>query len=236
MTDIIDLLNTAQTAVVFDDSDIRVLTDISEAVEFAQGHVVFRENDIGDCVYLIESGAVDLYTVLHDNIEQTIITLRTGGFVGALAMIEDNDRGINCRAAVDTTAYRFDGEKIRSLISKEIGLGAKLLRVLNDILSKRLRIVMGSLQQNLKWTMEVSGLANLDLSQLIVEKVNVVIDLVNGKQLNGIIMKAEERSSGFELFLKTSDKDIHFIPYHAIVSASLPSDAVKANLSEFSNL
>jgi len=84
--------------------------------------------------------------------------------------------------------------------------------------------------------MQVSGLASLDVSQLIVDRVNIVIELVNGKQLEGIIMKAEKHPSGFELFVKTSEENIHFIPYHSIVSASVPLESIKATLNDSSGM
>ena len=151
-------------------------------------------------------------------------------------MIEDEIRDINARAVEETTAYRFDRDKLHALITDKHGLGVKLLRLLNDILSKRLRIVINNLRQNMDWTLQVSGLASLDISQLMVDQVNIVVDLVNTKQLCGIIMKAEEHPSGFDLFLKTNKGHVHFIPYHAIVSASLPVDAITTEPNESSGM
>ncbi len=230
------LINEQQTIVTFDGDEIEILATIAEPVDLAKGQLLFREQDAGDSVYLVISGAIDLFTNLNENLEQTIMTVRTGGFVGALAMIEDEIRDINARAAEETKAYRFNRDKLHSLITDEHGLGVKLLRLLNDILSKRLRIVINSLRQNLDWTLQVSGLAVLDIGQLIVDRVNIVVDLVNGKQLCGIIMKAEKHPSGFELFLKTNEGNVHFIPYHAIVSASLPVDAIKTDPNESTSM
>jgi hypothetical protein len=116
------------------------------------------------------------------------------------------------------------------LMATHQSLGVKVLRLLADLLSKRLRIAIANLRQNLEWTLQVSGLASLDITQLIVDRVSIVIELVNGKQLTGSIMKAEEHpDGGFELFVATNDGTVHFIPYHAIVSASLPGDAIKTD-------
>jgi small nuclear ribonucleoprotein (snRNP)-like protein len=164
------------------------------------------------------------------------MTVRTGGFVGIMAIIDDEVRDINARAAEKTKAYKFDREKLQSLIVEENSLGVKFLRLLNDLLGKRLHIAISSLRQNLEWTMQVSGLASLDISQLIVDRVNIVIELVNGKQLEGIIMKAENHPAGFELFVKTSEGNIHFIPYHSIVSASVPLESIKTTLNDSSGM
>lgn len=227
-----ELLNTTKSIVSFNDDEIKILAGISDHDKLVHGQVLFRENDSGDSVYLVDCGAVEMYAHLGDNLEQTIMAVRSGGFVGALAMIEDEARGINARAAEDTAVYRFEGQKLQAMINQEHVLGVKLLRLINDILSKRLRIAMENLRQNLAWTTAVAGLANLDIRKLIANQVNVVIDLVNGKELNGIIMKAEEKPSGFELFVKTKDGSIHFIPYHAVVTASLPHYTIKTDPDE----
>ena len=219
----------------FDEDEITMLAEIAELVEFQEGEILFRETDPGDSIYLVATGAVDLYTCLKGGVEQNLMTVRQSGFVGALALIDDGARDVNARATEVSSIYRFDGQALNSLSAKHHGLGIKLLRFVSDLLSKRMRLMIASLKQNLEWTLQVSGLATLDISQLIIDQATIKIELINGKELFGTIIKAEERQSGFELFLATNERTVHFIPYHAIVSASLPSDAIKTNLDESSS-
>lgn len=232
MKELKQLLAEHPSMVSFDDDEITMLAEITEVVEFPQGEVLFQETDPGDSIYLVATGAVDLYTSLKGDIEQILMTVRPGGFVGALALIDDGARDINARAAEESTAYMFNSQALNSLTTIHHSLGVKLLRLVSDILSKRMRILIASLRQNLEWTLQVSGLASFDISQLIIDQATIEIELVNGKQLTGTIMKAEDHPSGFELFLATDDGTVHFIPYHAIVSASLPGDAIKTNQND----
>ena len=236
MNELKELLGEHHAVVTFDDEEIEILAETAEQVEIEPGDILFREQDPADSVYLVIFGAVNLYSCFNENIDQTIMTVRTGGFVGILAIIDDLVRDINARATEKTKVYKFDREKLQSLIAEDNNLGVKFLRLLNDLLGKRLHIAISSLRQNLEWTMQVSGLASLDISQLIVDRVNIVIELVNGKQLEGIIMKAENHPAGFELFVKTSEGNIHFIPYHSIVSASVPLESIKATLNDSSGM
>jgi len=224
-----ELLDRHHTVVSFDNYDIEKLTGISAIVELEQGEFLFQDQDPGDSVYLVISGAIDMFARFNENLDQTIMSVRVGGFIGAMAIVGDEAREINARAAERSEVYRFEGEKLQSIISTNDTLSCKLLRLFSVILSQRLRIAMNSLKQNVEWTLQVSGLASLDISQLIVDQVNIVIHLINGQKLAGIIVKAEEHPSGFELFVKTSDNMLHFIPYHAIVSASLPASILKSN-------
>ncbi len=236
MNELKELLGEHHAVVTFDDEEIEILAETAEQVEIEPGDILFREQDPADSVYLVIFGAVNLYSCFNENIDQTIMTVRTGGFVGILAIIDDLVRDINARATEKTKVYKFDREKLQSLIAEDNNLGVKFLRLLNDLLGKRLHIAISSLRQNLEWTMQVSGLASLDISQLIVDRVNIVIELVNGKQLEGIIMKAENHPAGFELFVKTSEGNIHFIPYHSIVSASVPLESIKTTLNDSSGM
>lgn len=235
MKELKQLLEEHHPLVSFDDNEIEMLAGIAKLVDFPGGEVLFQETDAAESILLVLSGSVDLYTCLKGDVEQNLMTVRPGGFVGALALIDDGLREVNARAAEDTAVYVFDKLALSSLTAEQHGLGVKLLRLVADILSKRLRITIASLRQNLEWTLQVSGLASLDISQLIVDRVGIEIELINGKQLVGAIIKAEQRTSGFELFLATSDGNIHIIPYHAIVSACLPGNEIKSNLDQSSN-
>jgi CRP-like cAMP-binding protein len=236
MTELKELLDRYEKIVSFTEAEIEMLTEFGERVWLEQDEIIFQESDTSDSVYLVISGAVELFARIHEDLDQTIMTVRPGGFIGALAMIDDGPRDVSAKAAEKTEAFRFDRAKLGSVMNEEQGLGVKLLRLLNDVLSKRLRIAMHSLRQNLEWTMQVSGLASLDISQLIADRVKLEIDLANGKQLRGIILRAEERPAGFELFLRSEDGMIHFIPYHAIVSAALSADALKTKIPQPSSM
>jgi len=221
MADLKELFAT-HASVVLEDSEAEVLSDISELGQYEKGEVLFEADDPGDSVYMVKSGAVNLYTIVNGDIEQTLLSVREGGFIGIMALIDDGARDINARIIEKAELYKFEKDSLSKIISDGKKLGLKLLRLIADITSTRTRIVLNSLRQNLEWTMQVSGLASLDISQLVIDQVKIKIEMMNGKNITGTIMKAEEHPQGYELFIKTSDGALHFIPYHAIASASFP--------------
>ena len=225
MTDLRELFAT-HLSVEFNDNEVDTLAEIAQRGQYEEGHLLFKEEDPGDSIFLVGSGAVDLYTIVEGTLEQTLLSVREGGFIGILALLEDASRDINARVSESAELYRFEKDKLTQLISDGGPIGLKILRMAAEIAANRTRIVLASLRQNLEWTMQVSGLAALDLSQLIVDQVDIRIEMMNGKHLTGTIMKAEERPHGFEIFVKTGDGIVHFIPYHSIASASFPLDKV----------
>jgi len=236
MREIQQLLSEHTIFASFNADEIQQLAAIAEKVEFAAGEGIFNEDDPGDTMYLVAFGAVDLFAYLADNIEQTILTVRAGGVVGALSLIDQGPRPINARAAEMTKAYAFQREALNTLIGTQPDLGLKIYQLLSNLLGQRLRVAIANLRQNIEWTLQVSGVATLDIRQLITDRVEISIELVNGNQITGTILKAEAHQTGFELFLTTPEGTIHFIPYHAIVSASLPKGAIKAGSDSLPNL
>ncbi|NNK56088.1 MAG: cyclic nucleotide-binding domain-containing protein [Desulfofustis sp.] len=235
MADLKELFST-HTSVELEDSEIATLSDIAEQQHYEKGEVLFEADDPGDSIFLVASGAVDLFTIINGDIEQTLLAVREGGFVGIMALIDDGTRDINARISESADLYRFEKDSLSQIISDGAELGLKLLRLIADITSTRTRIVLSSLRQNLEWTMQVSGLAALDISQLIVDQVKIKIEMINGKNMTGTIIKAEEHPQGYELFVKTGDGTIHFIPYHAIVSASFPLGDIGSDTSRIKGM
>ena len=222
MPDLKQILSKHVSSIVFENDEVEKLNGISQLSQYEAGAILFEAGDPGDALFLIGSGAVDLFTIVDGNLEQTLLSVQEGGFVGVMVLVEEGVRDINARVSEKADIYRFEKDRLAQIIAEGGLLSLKLLKLVAEIASARSRILLVSLRQNLEWTMQVSGLAALDISQLIVDQASIKIELMHGKHLTGTIMKAEERPHGYELYVKTGDGTIHFIPYHAIASASFP--------------
>lgn len=215
---------------------IEVIANTAQEVRFNTGDIVFRQGDPGDAMLLVASGQIDLYTYLSGDIERALHTVRAGHLVGALAMVDPGERPAYARAAEPTQVYRFDRSDLVTLFDQQPELGLRVMRFVADNIAQGLRAAMEQLHQNLEWTLEVAGVAALDIRQLIVDQAEVVVELINGKRLTGVIVKAEAHKENFELFLKTDAGKVHFIPYHAIVDVSLPLDNITSAQDTMANL
>jgi CRP-like cAMP-binding protein len=215
---------------------IEAIADTAQAVRFSTGDLIFRQGDPGDTVLLVASGAIDLFTYLSGDIERTLHTVRAGQLVGALAVVDPGERPAWARAAEPTQAYRFDRNDLVTLLDQHPDVGIRIMRFVADNIAQGMRVALAQLHQNLEWTLEVAGVAALDVRQLIVDQAEVVVELINGKRLTGVIVKAEAHRENFELFLKTDAGKVHFIPYHAIVDVSLPLEKISSAQDTMANL
>jgi putative ABC transport system ATP-binding protein len=68
----------------------------------APGEFVFRQGDVGDLVYVIEEGEVELFRVRGDHTEEPLRLLREGEYFGELAPLMNLPRSASARAVTHT--------------------------------------------------------------------------------------------------------------------------------------
>jgi putative ABC transport system ATP-binding protein len=71
-------------------------------VHAGAGTVIFRQGDASDYVYVVESGAVEIFRERADGTEEPIRNVEAGGYFGELGPMLDLPRSASVRATVDT--------------------------------------------------------------------------------------------------------------------------------------
>jgi CRP/FNR family cyclic AMP-dependent transcriptional regulator len=97
------------------------------------GAKIFLEEDMGDAMYMVRSGRVDIitYGIVLENV-------RTGGIFGEMALIDDGPRSAAAMAAVPTEVVAIDKPTFLSVVRDDpkfalrvMGLLAVRLRRMN---------------------------------------------------------------------------------------------------------
>ncbi len=70
-----------------------------ERVELAAGQVLFRQGDVGDLVYEVDGGEVEIVRELVDDAEELLTVIEVGGYFGELAPMFGLRRAATARAA-----------------------------------------------------------------------------------------------------------------------------------------
>ncbi|VEB37230.1 cAMP/cGMP binding protein [Legionella sainthelensi] len=97
-----------------------------ELVELPQGEFLFHQNEVGDAMYIVEQG--ELEVVLDQGIvksdsqkPQVIGTRERGSLIGELCVFGQQKRSASVRALVDSRLLKIEGEDFRIRIySKEL--------------------------------------------------------------------------------------------------------------------
>lgn len=104
----------------------------SEFEYFPAGEVVFSEGDPGSVMFVIQEGEVDI--VLHGRVIETV---RAGGVVGELAMIDNSPRSATVVARTNTRLVAIDEKRFAFLVQYTPNFANHVMQ----IMSQRIRMM-----------------------------------------------------------------------------------------------
>ena len=101
---------------------------------YSDGEVIIKQGDAGNCMYVIQSGEVE---VISDNNgkEVRLAIRKEGDFFGEMALFSKELRSATIRALGDTRILTVDRKNLLKSIQKDPSLAFRII----DTLSKRIR-------------------------------------------------------------------------------------------------
>jgi CRP-like cAMP-binding protein len=205
--------------------ELTLVAKLAEEVVWEAGDEAYAVGDAGSSMFAVREGLVELYGVAG-GVEKHFMTVRPGNVFGLLSLIDPGHRPATARAVETTTGLRFEGESLDRLVEAHPVTGIKLFRALLEVLGERVRILSDRYRDTVAWNLQATGLASLNLEHLMSEQVQVVVETLRGEPVRGALVRFEQSAAGHELYLEDGSKQIHLIPYHAIVRISVDRDRV----------
>ncbi|MBT7888439.1 MAG: cyclic nucleotide-binding domain-containing protein, partial [Deltaproteobacteria bacterium] len=95
---------------LFDHLTIRELKTISTLVHsrtYQKGEYIFKKDDPGAAMFIIKSGVINIVLPESDDKEIHLATLKSGTFVGELALLDNSPRSASAKASEPTEALAF---------------------------------------------------------------------------------------------------------------------------------
>jgi uncharacterized membrane protein len=130
------------------------------------GDVVFAQGDAGSSMYLVRSGAVQVYLPNLDQDGPPVVLkdVRTGEYFGELALFDDKPRSASVRAVVDTVLFELTREEFGEHLARSpraaltiLSEMAERLRETNALLSQRAaKDVAREFDENLTWSQRLA--------------------------------------------------------------------------------
>jgi len=226
MTD--DVQQFLATVGIFSDlepDELALIAELAEEVIWKAGDEAYAVGDEGSSMIVVREGLIELYGVAG-GVDKHFMTVRPGNAVGLLALIDPGPRPATARVVEQTTGLRFEGAKLDGLVEAHPATGIKLFRALLGVLGERVRMLSDQYRDTVAWNLQVTGLASLNLEHLMSEQVQVVVETLRGEPVRGTLVRFEQSTAGHEFYLEDEDKQIHLIPYHAIVKISVERNGV----------
>ena len=128
------------------------------------GDVVFSQGDAGSSMYLVRSGAVQVFLPSRDAPPVVLKDVRTGEYFGELALFDSKPRSASVRALVDTVLLELTREELAEHLGRSpraamtiLSEMAERLRETNAMLSQRAaKDVVREFEENLTWSQRLA--------------------------------------------------------------------------------
>lgn len=142
--------------------DLEALANRLTERTFKAGEVVFSMGDTGSSMYVVLSGAVQIFLPGDEGEGEPRVVLkdaRTGEYFGELSLFDDKPRSASVEAVVDTTLLELTRDQFGDHLSRSRNAAmailaemAERLRETNALLSQRAaRDVVKEIEENLTW-------------------------------------------------------------------------------------
>lgn len=119
---------------------IEVLLATARPVAMGAGDCFMREGELGDTMYLLESGCVQVLKRTANG-ERCLRELTAGDFFGEMALLDVNPRSATVRARSDCRALAIPGTALMDLYDYDVAQFSLLSLNLGREVSRRLREV-----------------------------------------------------------------------------------------------
>jgi len=97
-------------------------------VSFKAGDTIFLQNELGDALYVVDSGSVRIWVRDGDINEVTLSELKPGDFFGEMSVLDGGKRSANATAMVDTTLHRLPRNEFEDFLVEHPQTALEVLR------------------------------------------------------------------------------------------------------------
>jgi CRP-like cAMP-binding protein len=108
--------------------------------DYADGEVIVRQGAMGDCMFVVQSGRVEVLQSTAAG-DQHLAFLEVGDFFGEMAVFEKEHRSATVRASGETRVLKVDKRTLLRRIKEDPLLAVNLLQSM----SQRIRSLNGEL-------------------------------------------------------------------------------------------
>jgi CRP-like cAMP-binding protein len=127
----------------FEEGEIKEFASFMSLQHVTEGTILFREGEVGEYLFFVIEGIVEIILTNEGTQSQIIATVGTGGTVGEMSLLDEYERSASVRAATDLEILILTKTKFTKVINEMPKLGVKVLQGLAKNISVRLRSSQG---------------------------------------------------------------------------------------------
>jgi uncharacterized membrane protein len=96
--------------------ELEHLAEDIDQVNYKAGETIFNEHDLGDGLYVVETGSVRIWVMDADVNEVTLAQLKPGDFFGELAVLDRGERSSSATALADTHLHKLSSDAFQQFL------------------------------------------------------------------------------------------------------------------------
>ncbi len=120
------------------DDQLRSIADVADQRIYNEGETIFHEGEMGDALFIVQSGKVDLLKKKGDGTIK-LATLPAGAVIGEMTLVNIEKRSATVKAVEDTVVVSVKNSDLVNIFNQDRELFIVLLINITRILSNRLR-------------------------------------------------------------------------------------------------
>jgi len=131
-----------------DDASARELCELIETLDCPANRVLFHAGDVGDAMYLIETGKVRIRVQTKDGHEVTLAELGRGDFFGEMALLDGERRSADAMVTEDAKLALLSREHFLSFMRSSPDVALEMLTALANRLRRTDELLRHSATRN----------------------------------------------------------------------------------------
>lgn len=139
---------------LLDQDELNDLAAVVDAVSVGAEEIIFHAGDIGDALYIVRSGEIELY--VKDTAGQKIVltVAEENDLFGELSMLDARPRSATAMALVESELLLLDREDLLLIFKKQPDAALNMLAAMSGMLRKVDRLLMTRVSRNVNEEME----------------------------------------------------------------------------------
>jgi CRP/FNR family cyclic AMP-dependent transcriptional regulator len=150
-----------------DQTELENLAESVDQVKYEAGEIIFHENDPGDALYVIDEGSVRIWVHDADVREVTLSELKSGEFLGEMAVLDSGERSANATAIVDSTLHRLSRDDFHDFLIRYPHAATDVIREVAARLRQTNQLVSQRVTRNINEAMD----EKMTVGQRVADKV-----------------------------------------------------------------
>jgi uncharacterized membrane protein len=152
---------------LLDEEELRTLSGLLETRRFVRGETVFSSGDVGDCLYIVRQGRVQVYVETTEGEKIVFGDNGPGDVFGEISLLDGGPRTATAVAAEDSEALICDREHLLEFLTKHPPAALDLLTAMG----KNLRVTDELLRTQVSRNVNVEEEEHLTFGQRLADRV-----------------------------------------------------------------